>query len=149
MRHRKELQFGQEEHDALVEALELLSSTEQEDISLVLRAGLAMDAVTVVSLAKGQSDPEADMSAYQLAAQVLVDFRDPRAVEMLCLLHTAAFKLSLAAENVPLRTRRLEIATKALTTAVEVCELCYGKQHGQSVSLRGVESEWKRSRSSS
>lgn len=108
-----------------------------------------MEAVAVVVLAQGQSDPTGDLSAYQLAADLLFDFRDPRAVDTLYTLHTVAIKISRAGENIQLRTAMLTLATKALAMAVEVCELCYGKQHGHSISLRGLESILKRSRLSS
>lgn len=141
LRHREKLQFGQNEQDALTIALGLLASTGPQDMSPLLRNCLTMEAAAVALLADGESDLHSDLSAYNLATQVLSDFRDPRMITMLCNTHTIAKKLLAAEENSRVKTNMLKLmAADALAKAVEACELCYGKQNVRSVHLRRLKS---------
>lgn len=139
LRSRNQLQFGQEQERTLEEALNLLSGTREEDISPMLRGRLTMMALMVARCAEGPVPSVSILSAYQLACQHISPFRDPRTVDLFLEVHVKGALLLREKEETSASALMLRtVAEGALTKAIEMCELLYGKHHDHSVHLQGL-----------
>ncbi|CAN0023879.1 unnamed protein product [Laminaria digitata] len=144
---RNQLQFGQEQGRTLEEALNLLSGTREEDISPMLRGRLTMMALMVARFAEGSVPSVGNLSAYQLACQHISPFRDPRVVDLFLEVHVKGVMLLREVEVTSASALMLRtVAEDALTKAIEMCELLYGKHHDYSVHLQGLKKSRGRAR---
>lgn len=106
-------------------------------MSPILRACLTMEVTALASLCKEECDAVAMVAVFRLASDILVEFRDPRAIDFLFSLYNCASVIVLQrGASDSWKEQSLAVARHALASAADMCDLYFGKQHDRSITVR-------------